>query len=527
MTTRKGERTFNAGRTMLPGYIALNARWHRDKPAIIAGERTRTWGEIEAATNRVANALIGMGLAHGDRVGLVMANSIEMIEIMLGVLKAGMVIAPINLTVPDEAMIRMLEDASARAVFVSAEQCERLEGRLGGQMGANAVIVGGERSGWIAYESLIEPASADNPGIAIDPDDWLHVMYSSGTTGLPKGIVHTHGNRMRWVYDLSLHYRYHPDARILISVGLFSNFSWAPLQVAVMLGATVVMMNEFTPRGFLETVQKHRVTHAAMVPVQYQLILADPEQENYDLSSLESLICGGSPLHADLQKAMFARFPCGFFEMYGTTEGAMTVISPWEKKLHPDAVGRPFQGGDIRIIDRDGKELPPGEAGEIVTMTAHLMEGYLNRPKANAEAVWKGPDGRNWLRTGDVGLIDENGLLHVLDRIKDMIVSGAQNIFPADIEAVVNQHPDVIFATVIGVAHPKWGETPLAIVTPRAEGEADEETITAWTNERVGKRQRIVGTVFTDDIPRNPNGKVLKRFLRERYGDYVTGRGNG
>ena len=527
MTTKKGERTFSAERTMLPGYITLNARWYRDKPALIAGDRTRTWGEIETATNRVANALIGMGLSHGDRVGLVMANSIEMVEIMLGIIKAGMVIAPINLTVPDEAVIRMLDDASARAVFVSANQCYRLEGRLAGRLGENAVIVGGERPGWIAHDALVARASADNPGIDIDPDDWLHVMYSSGTTGLPKGIVHTHGNRMRWVYDLSVHYRYHPDARILLSVGLFSNFSWAPLQVAVMVGGTVVMMNEFTPRGFLETVQKHRVTHAAMVPVQYQLILSDPDQADYDLSSLESLICGGSPLHEDLQKAMFARFPCGFFEMYGTTEGAMTVISPWEKKLHPGAVGRPFQGGDIRIIDRDGNELPVGESGEIVTITAHLMEGYLNRHEANAESVWKGPDGRNWLRTGDVGMIDEHGLLHVLDRIKDMIVSGAQNIFPADIEAVVNQHPDVAFATVIGVAHPKWGETPLAIVTPRKGAAAEEEAITAWTNERVGKRQRIVGTVFTDDIPRNPNGKVLKRFLRERYRDYVAEHGNG
>ena len=527
MTTRKGERSFDARRTMLPDYIALNARWHHDKPAIIAGERRRSWAELDAATNRVANALIGMGLGHGDRVGLVMENSIEMVEILLGVLKAGMVIAPINLTVPDEAVIRMLEDASARAVFASAGQADRLDGRLPDALAANAVIVGDERPGWRAHARLMAEAPAENPGVIIDPDDWLHVMYSSGTTGLPKGIVHTHGNRMRWVYDLSVHYRYHPDARVLISVGLFSNFSWAPLQVAVMLGATLVMLDAFSPRGFLEAVQTHRVTHAAMVPVQYQLILADPEQARYDLSSLESLICGGSALHEDLQKAMFARFPCGFFEMYGTTEGAMTVISPWEKKLHPGAVGRPFQGGDIRIIDREGNELPSGEAGEIVTITAHLMEGYLNRPEANSEAIWKGPDGRNWLRTGDVGLIDENGLLHVLDRIKDMIVSGAQNIFPADIEAVMSQHPDVVFATVIGVAHPKWGETPLAIVTPREGAGAGEEDITAWTNERVGKRQRIAGTVFTDDIPRNPNGKVLKRFLRERYGDYVTGGANG
>jgi len=512
---------------MLPDYLTLNARWHHDKPAMTCAGESLSWAELDVETNRVANALLAMGLKHGERVGLVMSNSLEMAVIMLAVGKAGGVVAPINLTVPDEALLAMLADASAAAVFVSASQCARLEGKLPGALARNAVVVGDDLPGWIGYRDMVSAASSDNPGVTIRPEDWIHVVYSSGTTGLPKGIVHTHGNRIGWTYDLATQFRFHQEAQILLSIGLFSNFSWAILQMAVMLGASVVIEPAFSPRGFLEAVQTMRITHCVMVPVQYQMILQDPEQATYDLSSLQSLVCGGSPLHEDLLKAILARFDCAFFELYGTTEGTMTAISRTEKERFPASVGRPFQGSDIKVIDAEGHELGDGEPGELVTFSPFLMEGYLNRPDANREAEWHAPDGRVWLRTGDVGKRDENGMLTILDRIKDMIVSGAQNIFPADIETVLNAHADVAFGTVIGVAHPKWGETPLAVVTLAESAAGDTGAIVEWVNQRLGKRQRIAGLVIDADIPRNPNGKVLKRLLRDRYADFIKGAADG
>jgi len=516
-------RTLVAHKPLLPEIVALHARWRGDQSALICGDQARSWAELDATANRVANALLAGGFGRGDCVALVMGNSAETVEASLGIMKSGCVSAPINLTINDAAIETMLEDASAKVVIATSDQCARLAPILAKRPDLLAVAVGEAPPGWQAYDQWVAAAPATPPAVQIAPDDWFNIIYSSGTTGLPKGIVHTHQGRLDWAYDLALALRYHEKAVVLCTFGLYSNFSWGLMCMAFLCGAKLVILPAFAPKGFLEVVEEHKITHTAMVPIQYQMILDHPDCAAADLSSMQSLLSAGASLHSDLKARLFERFDCGVFELYGMTEGIITTISPEDTRTRLASVGRPVQGSDIRIIDAQGHVLGPDQPGEIVGYGPHLMPGYLNRPDANAEVVWEDETGRKWLRTGDIGTVDGEGFLYIIDRIKDMILSGGQNIYPGDIEAVLLTHPDVSQGTVIGVAHPKWNETPLAVVIAREGAAADAEGLTAWVNERVGKRQRICGVVFTDTIPRNPNGKVLKLILREKHGDFLAG----
>jgi len=230
-------------------------------------------------------------------------------------------------------------------------------------------------------------------------------------------------------------------------------------------------------------------------------------------------MCCGSPLAVDLKRAIVERVPGEFIELYGLTEGLVTILGPEDMLDKIESVGRPCPGQHFGVIDDNGNLLPAGEAGEIVGECRFLMAGYHANDAANEEATWLHPSGRRWLRTGDVGKFDDDGFLYLVDRKKDMILSGGQNIYPADIEATIIRNDAVSEVAVVGIAHPKWGETPLAVVVRVAGSVVDEQTLMLWSNERLGKQQRIAGVVFVDELPRNPNGKILKRELRDRYAD--------
>jgi acyl-CoA synthetase (AMP-forming)/AMP-acid ligase II len=228
-------------------------------------------------------------------------------------------------------------------------------------------------------------------------------------------------------------------------------------------------------------------------------------------------MCCGSPLHASLKQEVFRRFPCGVIELYGLTEGVITTLDPEDAEGRWASVGKPLLGTDLRIIDDSGRALPAGTCGEIVGRGRITMPGYYNRPEATAEATWTDEQGRPWLRTGDIGRLDEEGFLYIVDRKKDMILSGGQNVYPTDIELVMLAHPEVAEVAVIAVPSERWGETPLAVVVPKTGCELDAAALVAWTNERVGRQQRVSGVVLRDSLPRNPNGKILKRELRAEF----------
>lgn len=505
---------------LIPDILAQNQAYLGSKPAVIVDDDVVSWADFGTGTARFGNALLGTGLEHGDRVVVLMKNSYEMVEAMFGIIRAGLVAVPLNVSIADEAITGMIRNAEARAVIASGEHVQRVEqlrAQVEEQIGERFIAPEADVDGWLHYAALRDQADASLTGITIAPGDECNIIYSSGTTGLPKGIVHDHAGREAWGSDMAVALRYHAGARTLCNLGLFSNIVWVGMLATFFAGGTLVVSRKFTVEDCLETIEKQRVTHSTMVPLQFQKLLEHPDFDRYDLSSLDACMCCGSPLSADLKRELAERWPGQFIELYGLTEGLVTILSPEDLRRKTDSVGTPCPGQHLAIIGNDDEILPVGEAGEIVGSCRFMMAGYHNNDAANEEATWAHPSGERWLRTGDIGKLDEDGFLYLVDRKKDMIISGGQNIYPADIEAAMIQHEAVSEVAVIGVPHDKWGETPLAVVVLAENQAGDAEALTGWVNSRVGKQQRVVGTVFVDELPRNPNGKVLKRELRTTY----------
>ena len=434
-------------------------------------------------------------------------------------MRAGAVAVPLNVAITDEAVAGMCRDADAVAVFASADHCRRIDSlRARGALAARQFIgCDVPASGWVELGMLLAGQPAAPPPLAIGPDDECNLIYSSGTTALPKGIVQTHACRMNWAYDCALALRYRSGCRTLCSLGLFSNISWVAMLSTILVGGTIVVLRSFTPAGALAAIEASQITHGTFVPVQLERLLACPERGRFDTGTLDTLMCCGSPLAPAVKRQFAAEFDCHLIELYGLTEGVVTILAPEDFDAKIASVGKPVLGTDIRILDDDGRELPAGATGEIVGLSRLIMAGYHGRDDASRDATWIDEAGRRWLRTGDLGRLDEDGFLYVVDRKKDMILSGGQNIYPADIEFVLRQHPAVAEVAVVGVPSAKWGETPVAVVVVRDGVRAEADELLAWTNARVGRQQRIAAVEFMEALPRNPNGKILKRELRVQY----------
>jgi len=502
----------------LPDLWATHARFYPDKEAVICGDVRRTWGDFNLNMSRVANQLIAAGIGRGDKVAVLMTNSVDILEVMYGVVRAGACVVPLSGLLTAEQIEVLIIDSDAIAVFCAADYRDRIEtirGALGNVRDDGFIAHGFDGEGWLGFDDFIAGAPDDKPDVSYDLTDDFNIIYSSGTTGLPKGIVQTHRARQHWSFSNAVEMRFHGNCKALTTTALYSNGTWLMVLPALFAGATVVVLPEFSAQGFLETVQRERITHTFMVPTQFIVTLADPAFDDYDLSSIETLLCAGSPLRPDTKAEVLERLSPNLYDLYGFSEGFATMNKPHMHALKPDSVGTPVLGFDFRIVDDDGNEMPTGQAGEIAGYGAGMMKEYYKRDEATRAIILPMPDGRTYLRSGDIGKVDEDGFLYILDRKKDMIISGGFNIFPADIEAIVGENSEVSDVTVIGVPHEKWGESPLALVIPN--NGADADGILAWSNERLAKHQRLIGVEFRDEFPRNALGKVLKRILREPY----------
>ncbi len=514
---------FHGSGQLLPDLIALHGKWRGARTALVEGERRLNWKAFERDTARAANGLKALGLQPGDRVVLLMDNSLEMVVTLFGILRSGCVAVPLNISIADSAVAGMIENAAARALFASGRHCDRIDllcPTSPAVARAQRVGLGVGGLGWTDFEHWlrIQPPQWND---SVRPEQDCNIIYSSGTTGVPKGIVHTHACRMHWAVDLALQLRYRSDCVTLCSLGLFSNITWVAMLCTVLVGGTMVVMPAFTAASAIELMALEKVSHGTFVPLQLERLLAAPGREQHDLSSLDTLMCCGSPLPIDVKRQFPEEFCCSLIELYGLTEGLCTILSPEDFAKKIESVGKPFLGTDLRIIGENDRELPVGETGEIVGFGPLLMSGYYGNDAASSEATWTDAAARRWLRTGDLGRLDADGFLYIVDRKKDMILSGGQNIYPADIEAVMRMHPQVADVAVVGVRSIHWGETPVAIVVSNSPGRPGVEQLIEWTNARLGKQQRIRRIVYRATLPRNANGKVLKRELRQELQDWV------
>ncbi|MGJ7580232.1 class I adenylate-forming enzyme family protein [Variovorax sp. RHLX14] len=473
------------------------------------------YAALDALMDRIAASLQRDGLKSGDVIAMCAVPSARYAAIFLGALRAGVVPAPLAPSSNATSMAAMLKDADARLFFIDGAA----DGLLPGGPDAPTCIALDEASPGQRFDDWLVPEGTSPMPVAIAPEDPFNIIYSSGTTGTPKGIVQSHG--MRWAHILrGAAYDYGTDSVMLLATPLYSNTTLVSFVPAMGAGGCVWLMPKFDALGYLQAAERARATHTMLVPVQYQRIMASPQFDGFDLSSFRFKFCTSAPFRAALKADVLARWPGGLVEFYGMTEGGGTCIleaHEFPGKLH--TVGRPAATSDIRLIDEDGRELAgePGVVGEVVGHSPGMMTGYRNQPEKTREAEWFDADGKRFIRTGDVGVFDADGFLTLIDRRKDMIISGGFNIYPSDIETELRGHPAVHDAAVIGVPSEQWGETPVAyVVMHEGAGETAPE-IMAWYNARAGKTQRLADLRTLGELPRSAIGKVLKRELRDLH----------
>lgn len=492
-----------------------HARRRPAQAALVHDEHTLDYAQFDALIDRAACALQRDGLQAQQTISICAQASIEYAVVFLGALRAGVVVAPLAPSCTGAELAGMLTDCDAQLLFLDAAAAGTLE-PVAGAIAARRIALDGSPVG-AAFAAWLAPDGSRPRPVDIEPLWAFNIIYSSGTTGTPKGIVQSHAMRWSHVQRAAI-YGYDTASVTLLSTPLYSNTTLVCFFPTLVHGGTVVLMERFDAARYLALAERHRVTHSMLVPVQYQRLMALPSFDAHDLSSFRMKFSTSAPFRAALKADVLRRWPGGLVEFYGMTEGGGTCILHAHE--HPDklhTVGPPAEGHDIRLIDENGVEVSPGETGEVVGHSGGMMNGYHNKPDKTAEAEWYSAEGKRFIRTGDVGRFDADGFLVLMDRRKDMIISGGFNVYPSDLEAVLVTHPALAECAVVGVPSEQWGETPVAFVVGRPGERIDPEALRTWFNARVNKIQRLAGIQPVESLPRSAIGKILKRELRERY----------
>jgi long-chain acyl-CoA synthetase len=506
--------------------VRRHARFRPEHPALVqegaggaggAGgtvgvRREFSYATLDQWADRIGAALQRDGIRPRDTVAICAATQIEYVALFVGSLRAGAAVAPLPMSSRPRALAAVVADAGAKMLFLDRAALASLK-TLKDFISAPVVVM--DDPGPAGLQSWMAPAGSVPLEVDVAPDSPFNIIYSSGTTGVPKGIVQPHALRWSNVQRAAAQ-GYGLESVTLLATPLYSNTTLVTLFGALALGGTVVLMGKFTVRGYLALAEQMRASHTVLVPAQYQRLLADENFDSCDLSAFRMKFSTGAPFPAALKEQVLRRWPGGLIEIYGMTEGGGACMLEAHKhpaKLH--TVGTPLPQHEIRVIDEAGRELAAGEIGEIVGRSPAMMSAYLNQPAATEAAQWHDSGGRRFIRSGDIGRMDADGFVVLLDRKKDMIISGGFNVYPSDLESVLRDHPAVFEAAVVGVASARWGETPMAFVVLKEGAAQSAEELAQWANARVEKVQRLAGVTLVPELPRNAAGKVLKRELRD------------
>ena len=496
--------------------LSRHAQYRPHHIAVVFEDQRPTFLEFNDRVNRLANALLKLGVKKGDKVATILPNCLELLESYWAIVKIGAVIVPLSQLLRGKGLLNLLRDSDTSTVITNSSfvsELNSIKSELKA-IPAHRCISIDDAEGYQSYAALTEVAGNGEPACeGICDDSLFNIIYSSGTTGLPKGIVHTHYIRAMYCTLFASCFRMRPESVVIHAGSIVFNGAFVMLMPALFLGSTYVLLRHFDPELFIATVEREQATHVMMVPSQIIAMLNSPAFVPERLRSLEAICSVGAPLHRQHKDKLTNSLPDCFYELYGLTEGFITVLDKSDYAAKPDSVGVPIAFSEMRIINGEGKEVAVGEVGEITGYSPALMPAYYKQPELTAETIVDG-----WLHSGDLGYVDKDGFLYLVDRKKDLIISGGVNVFPKDIEEIIVQHPAVREASVFGVPSEKWGETALAAVILKRQDEITAEQLRDWINERVdGKHQRVCEVVLMTDFPRSTAGKTLKRELREPF----------
>ncbi|HEV8633778.1 MAG TPA: long-chain-fatty-acid--CoA ligase [Chloroflexota bacterium] len=491
-----------------------------DRTAVVFGERRTTYRQLAERVGRLAGGLRGLGLRPGDRLALFLDNCDQAWELILACARTGIVWVPLNYMLKGREVAAIVRHAGARALAVGREHWPIVEPLLP-ELGLEAVVGVGDGAPGKPYQALIAESQPDRPDAPPRPDDLFCLLYTSGTTGLPKGTRLSHRAILAHARLARREYALTPGAVGLVVLPYFVGATLNCVQIPGLgQGITLVFNRKFSPAAFFELIRCERVTHVQTVPTMLVRLLESSEIDRADLSSIVTIGYGSAPMPVDRLRQLLDRFGPIFTQIYGLTEtcAMATVLRRHEHTLAGAAArrlascGRPAQGVEVRLVDEAGQEVGTDRPGEIVIRGPTLMDGYWNADEATAEAIRGG-----WFHSGDVARRDADGFIYISDRKKDMIITGGFNVYPKEVEEIVFTHPSVADCAVVGLPDPEWGEAVTAFVAPKAGAALDPDEIVELCRRELAGYKKPRRVVLVDEIPRNPSGKALKRVLRDRY----------
>ncbi|WP_420547820.1 class I adenylate-forming enzyme family protein [Curvivirga sp.] len=497
--------------------LPRHAKYRPNHQALWTEGKDYTFQEFHLEVNKVGHALCKAGLRKGDHFATILPNGFALMALYWAAAETGTVIVPMSPLLQSEGLKSLINVSDSKMIFADvsfASTLSEILPELDNIDQSNCILCGNSNDSFKSWNSFIsESSDAALPDINLIPSDIFNIMYSSGTTGLPKGIIHTHEVRANYCTGFASSLRISPESVILHTGSIVFNGAMIDLMPWMYLGARYILHTAFDVDAMLSTIEEEKVTHVVMVPAQIIAILTHPNFDPEKMKSLEMILSVGAPLLMDYKEKLNEVLPNRFYELYGLTEGFATVLDCTVSMQKTGSVGTPPPFYEMKILRPDGSECDIDEPGEIVGRSPVMSPGYYKRPESTKETFRNG-----WIHTGDVGKVDKDGYLYLVDRIKDMIISGGVNVYPKDIEELIIQHSNVIDVSVFGVEDDRWGEKPIAAITCSNTEKFDKQELINWTNERVAaKFQRIHDVYILNEFPRNVAGKTLKREIKENY----------